>query len=59
MKEEIFSPKYFDECMRDYAENVWRLRNTEDVVDDLIVHLRQALQHKKLVGKRNSFTVFI
>lgn len=57
MKEEIFFPKDFDEDMKSYADT-W-LENSSEVVDDWIMHLRQALQHNKLVGKRNSFTVFI
>lgn len=57
MKEEIFFPKDFDEDMKSYAD-MW-LENSSEVVDDWIMHLRQALQHNKLVGKRNSFTVFI
>lgn len=57
MKEEIFFPKDFDKEMKSYA-NMW-LENSSEVVDDWIMHLRQALQHNKLVGKRNSFTVFI
>lgn len=57
MKEEIFFPKDFDEDMKSYAD-MW-LEDSSEVVDDWIMHLRQALQHNKLVGKRNSFTVFI
>lgn len=57
MKEEIFFPKDFDEDMKSYADMM--LEESSEVVDDWIMHLRQAFQHSKLVGKRNSFTVFI
>lgn len=57
MKEEIFFPKDFDEDMKSYADMM--MNDSLKDVDDLIMHLRQALQHNKLVGKRNSFTVFI
>lgn len=57
MEEEIIFPEDFDEDMKSYADR--RLKYSSDVVDDWIMHLRQAFQHNKLVGKRNSFTVFI
>lgn len=57
MKEEKIFFNDFDEDMKSYADEI--LIDSSEVVDDWIMHLRQALQHNKLVGKRNSFTVFI
>lgn len=59
MKEEIIFPKDFDEEMKSCADMFMRNEDLSEFVDNAIMYLRQALQHNKLVGKRNSFTVFI
>lgn len=48
MKKEIFFPEDFDDIMKSYA--YFRLKDSSEFVDDWIMHLRQVLQHNKLVG---------
>lgn len=47
MKEEIFFPEDFDGDMKSYA-SYWL--KVSEFVDDWVMHLRQVLQHNKLVG---------
>lgn len=60
-KKEKIIPEDFDEDMKSYADKIYKWRNEDlsEYVDNCIMHLRQALQHNQLVGKRKSITVFI